>query len=44
MFKLDPTAFKAHPTIAATAMQDAHYTPVTRQERLKITIYLNSIA
>ena len=41
---LDRTAFKAHTTIAATAMHAAHYKTVTWQERLKIAIYLNSIA
>lgn len=44
MFRLDKTAFKAHTFKEAAASHAAYYKTLTWQERLRIAMYLNSVA
>ena len=43
MYKLDRNSFKAH-TVEEADNHSLYYETLTWQERLRITIYLNSIA
>ncbi len=44
MYKLDRTAFKAQTFKEAETSHSAYYKTLTWQERLRIALYLNSIA
>lgn len=44
MYKLDRTAFKAQTFKEAETSHAAYYKTLTWQERLRIALYLNSIA
>ncbi len=44
MYRLDRTAFKAQTFKEAEASQVAYYKTLTWQERLRVAMYLNSVA